>query len=68
MPFYKYENNEFLLDAEDVEGTGFSLHDSTKDHYQYPVEGWFWFPGISEAREFFNIPLPLDENIDVYEN
>jgi len=61
MAFYKLDNE--LLEAPNfVHGFGYDLNLITKDTYTYPVDGWYWFDTIEEARIFFNIPKPDNNN------
>ncbi len=51
--FYKLENEE-LQEANSIIGEYF-LFAEEKDSYDYPVNGWYWFDTIEEAKLFFNI-------------
>lgn len=62
MPFYKYQDAAVLLEGDDVEGIGYSLHEATKNLYSYPIDGWYYFSNITEARALFNIPEPQPED------
>ena len=53
MPFYKRENEELLVAPNFVHGPGFSLTAETKDEHAYPVDGWYWFDGLTDAMLFF---------------
>lgn len=33
----------------------YELRRESKDDYQYPVYGWFWFDSEEEAKAFFDI-------------
>lgn len=48
MPFFKRDKEE-ILQATAVTGPGFALEESKHDTYQYPVQGWYWFPNLDGA-------------------
>ena len=44
MPFYRKENNNTILEANNFVYAGFreyELHIENKNNYQYPVDGWY---------------------------
>lgn len=51
--FYKYEDKDLLYASTFVEGDGYVLVVDNKDHYTYPVNGWYWFDSEELARAFF---------------
>ena len=55
--FYKNENSGLLYAPNFVYGPyqTFSLLKENKDHYTYPVEGWYWFDSEVEAKAFFDL-------------
>jgi hypothetical protein len=60
MAFYKldtelFEAPNFVLNKD------YELRVANKDEYSYPVEGWYWFDTIQDARAFFNLPEPTVE-------
>jgi hypothetical protein len=52
--FYIY-NDGFLQSSLSVDGTNIHLVVIDKDTYQYPIQGWYWFDTLEEAKTFFNI-------------
>jgi len=60
MGFYKLED-ELMCAPNMVCGTGIVLIREEKDTYQYPVDGWYWFDSIQDARIFFGLPDPSIE-------
>jgi hypothetical protein len=58
--FFKYENG-LLMSGNHVESSEFTLIDSLKETYDYPVQGWWWFPSEDYARAFFNVPDELHQ-------
>ena len=67
MPFYKVEDDK-LISATNIDGLGFSLNESSKDEYTYPVAGWFWYideeAAIAATGVHPEVPLPP---VDVFE-
>jgi hypothetical protein len=53
MPFFKLDGD--LLQAPNVEGNNLSLNEETKSDYTFPVDGWYWFATVEEAKTFFNL-------------
>lgn len=67
MSFFKYQEDIDTV----LEGSGwvlnkdYFLEKSKKDTYTYPIDGWYWFDTMEEAREFFGLPpLPKEESSD----
>ena len=61
MPFYKRENEELHAAPNFVYGPGVSLTAETKDDYEYPVEGWYWFDNLDAAMAaLINLPETSD--------
>ena len=55
--FYLYQNEElFCAPHYVIFPDGREIYIDNKDSYQYPVEGWYYFDTIEEAKVFFNIP------------
>jgi hypothetical protein len=48
MPFYTVEN-DYLTSATNIEGLDFSLNETSKDEYTYPVAGWTWYADLEAA-------------------
>jgi hypothetical protein len=61
MAFYKFDNNELFVAPSFVHGPSYDLNKDHKDKYTFPVEGWYWFDTLEEAKSFFNIPEPTTE-------
>lgn len=58
MAFYKDDHGELLSGPHFVLNRDYKLRAEYHDTYTYPVDGWYWFDTETEARIFFNIPLP----------
>ena len=56
--FYKYESEILSYGPNFVLNKNFELRAESKDDYDYPVDGWYWFNTIDDAYAFFNIPIP----------
>lgn len=54
MPFYKKTETEIMTAQNGVSGPGFELSESTRDQYQFPVDGWYWFENIDQAISSFS--------------
>lgn len=52
--FYKYDNNELYYGPR-VDSGAYALYPWELDTYTLPIEGWYWFDTIEEAKAFFNI-------------
>lgn len=52
--FYKLDSG-VLLFGRVVTSPNFELTTETKDNFQYPQDGWYWFETKEEAELFFNI-------------
>ena len=48
MPFYKVEDDK-LISVPNVDGLNYSLNDTSKAEYTYPVAGWFWYTDLEAA-------------------
>lgn len=54
--FYRLDSSDLLFWAQNmVSGEGFELHRIDHDSYNYPVDGWYWFDSVEEAKAFFHI-------------
>lgn len=53
MPFYKRDDDSLHSASSEVYGPGYTLEESLKDTYTYPVEGWYWFDTLDLAIAFF---------------
>lgn len=53
--FYKFDG-ELLFGPNFVLNAAYALYSNTKDLYQYPVDGWYWFDTLQQAQAFFEIP------------
>jgi|688.fasta_scaffold01323_15 hypothetical protein len=49
--FYKNDNGDLLYGTKIYGPYGnFYLTKEEKDNYTYPVDGWYWFDSIEDAR------------------
>lgn len=55
--FYKYES-ENLLVGKKILNLDYELYSDNHDEYKLPIDGWYWFESIEDARIFFEIPEP----------
>lgn len=51
--FYKLDEG-VLLFGKVVTAPNFELTIGTKDNFQYPQDGWYWFNSENDATIFFN--------------
>jgi hypothetical protein len=65
--FYKYEELTLHHGPNYVLAPEYELLKETKDDHTYPIDGWYWFDSIEEAREFYNIPAPIIEESETSE-
>ncbi len=61
--FYKNDNGMLLFGANQVLSGSYNLFKEENYAYEYPVNGWYWFDSEENAREFFNLPKPPEQNI-----
>lgn len=61
--FYKNEDGMLLHGPNFVLAGSFNLYKEQKDGYTYPIHGWYWFDTEEKAREFFNLPKPLEPQL-----
>jgi hypothetical protein len=54
--FYKVDEG-ILLFGKVVTSPTFELTIPTKDKFEYPQDGWYWFDTREDACAFFNWPL-----------
>ena len=59
--FYKYEEPSLHHAPNYVLDNQFSLYKETKDDNAYPIDGWYWFDSVEEAKAFYGIPEPVVE-------
>jgi hypothetical protein len=62
MSFFKNIDGSLDIAPNFVLNKDYELVKESKDTYEYPVDGWYWFDTEVEAYEFFNIPLPVEED------
>ena len=55
--FYKLENDILLYSPTTVESLSYYLRAELYETYNYPVDGWYWFPDQESAMVYFNITL-----------
>jgi hypothetical protein len=60
--FYKYES-EILTWGKWVLNLEYHLVADKHTEYELPIDGWYWFDSIQQARQFFNIPEPTTEEV-----
>lgn len=53
--FYKNDNENLLYGPNYVIHKDFDLVKETKNQYEYPVDGWYWFDSEKKAKIYFNI-------------
>jgi hypothetical protein len=53
MSYFNYTDELFQSDFISLDGLDLTVLD--KDDHTYPVEGWYWFDTLEEAKAFFNI-------------
>lgn len=57
MAFYKNDNGSLLVGENFVYTPNFSMTKETKDEFDYPIEGWYWFDSEDEANIFFGLEI-----------
>ena len=57
MAFYKNDNGNLLIGENFVYSPNFSMTKETKDEFDYPIEGWYWFDTEDEAYIFFGLEI-----------
>lgn len=55
MAFFKLDNEEILEAPNFVYAPTYTLLKEQKELYEFPVDGWYWFETIEEAKKYFNI-------------
>ena len=58
--FYKYESNNIYW-GKWVLNKDFELYSDKHEEYNLPVDGWYWFDSINDAKMFFGIPIEEGE-------
>jgi hypothetical protein len=58
--FYKLEGDTLHHGPNYVRCLEYKLFKEQKDGYEYPVDGWYWFDGEGQARQFWGL-TPADE-------
>lgn len=53
MGFYKKDTDTILTGENFVFSPIVTLTKETKDSYEYPQDGWYWFDTFDEALQFF---------------
>lgn len=59
--FYKNDNGMLLSGPNYVLNENYELYKESKDTYQYPVDGWYWFDNEEEAYSFFGLTPPNND-------
>jgi hypothetical protein len=62
MSFFKNDNGQVLEGPNFVIAPTFELRAATKNDYNYPIEGWYWFDTDVEAYAFFGLEMPVPDN------
>lgn len=60
--FYKNNGDEILFAPNEVNAPGLTLTRDTKDQFNYPQDGWYWFGSQRDAYDFF-LPVISDPRI-----
>lgn len=53
--FYKLDEGSLLFAPNAVYNKNYELHVENNSQYNYPVDGWYFFNSLIEAKQFFNI-------------
>jgi len=53
--FYKLDGSNLNFTSNSVLSNEYILIAEDKDTYTYPIDGWYWFNSLSEAKIFFKI-------------
>ena len=61
MAFYKNDNGNLLVGENFVYTHNFSMTKETKDEFDYPIEGWYWFDTKEEAYGFFGVIVDVNK-------
>lgn len=54
MAFYKKDNETLLTGENFVHTPTASLTKDTKDDFEYPQDGWYWFDTLDEAMSYLS--------------
>jgi|LakMenEpi03Aug12_release.lakeMendotaPanAssembly.Ray.scaffolds.fasta_scaffold91819_3 hypothetical protein len=66
--FYKNEDGLLLYGKNYVLSGSYNLYKEKKDEYSYPVGNWYWFDTEEQARTFFNLPKPPEQEFPPFGN
>lgn len=55
--FYKMDG-ALLHGPNFVLNANYELRRETHEQHAYPVDGWYWFDTLQDARAFFGLPEP----------
>lgn len=61
--FYKYESG-LISWGKWVLNLDYELYSDKHEEYDLPIDGWYWFDTIEDARLFFGIPAPENKESD----
>lgn len=53
--FYKLSEGELVWGPNAVHSPTYTLLKEEKDTYNLPVDGWYWFNSLEEAKAFFEV-------------
>jgi hypothetical protein len=62
--FYKNDSGMILYAPNFVEAGSYNLYIESKDTYEYPIGGWYYFDSEEEAYLFWNLPLPKKNSLE----
>ena len=51
--FFKKESEDLINGGELISTPSVTLTKETKDEFNYPIDGWYWFDTLDEALVFF---------------
>lgn len=63
--FYKKDNTSLLYAPNWVQSKDYTLIQSDKDKYNYPIDGWSWFDDAATAYTANGLPIPNSGDIAI---
>ena len=60
--FYKFDGS-LIYGPNFVLNKDYELRRETKNEHTYPTDGWYWFDTNLEAKQFFNIPEEVKNDV-----
>ena len=63
--FYKLLDQETkeISEGPCVHSAEYFLTEESKDSYEYPVDGWYWFETLEEAQQYFGLLVSNESSI-----